>query len=383
MAGIALGVAALIVVLSVMNGFQKEVRDRMLSVLSHIEITSPNGLVDWEPIAETLAKQAHVLGVAPMVSSQGLLSRAESMRGVVLRGVDPALEGRVSDLPKQLIVGSISDLKPGQFGVVLGTQLAGTLGVRVGDRVNLLVPEGDLTPAGMMPRMRALQVIGMVDSGHYEYDSTLAVMHWKDAAALLRMTDPTGLRVKIDDMQKAPEIAVRLAQVVPQALWVSDWSRSNRNWFAAVQTEKKMMFIILTLIIAVAAFNLVSTLVMTVTDKQADIAILRTMGASAGLVQRIFLVQGLAIGLLGSLLGVAFGLLIALNIDVIVPFIETLFRVQFLPRDIYFISQLPSDVRLDDVLKVGIMAFALSILATIYPSRRAAQVKPAEALRYE
>ena len=383
MAGIALGVAALIVVLSVMNGFQKEVRDRMLSVLSHIEITSPNGLSDWEPIAETLAKQAHVLGVAPMVSSQGLLSRAESMRGVVLRGVDPALEGRVSDLPKQLIVGSISDLKPGQFGVVLGTQLAGTLGIRVGDRVNLLVPEGDLTPAGMMPRMRALQVVGMVDSGHYEYDSTLAVLHWKDAAALLRMTDPTGLRVKVDDMQKAPEIAVRLAQVVPQALWVSDWSRSNRNWFAAVQTEKKMMFIILTLIIAVAAFNLVSTLVMTVTDKQADIAILRTMGASAGLVQRIFLVQGLAIGLLGSLLGVGFGLLIALNIDVIVPFIETLFRVQFLPRDIYFISQLPSDVRLDDVLKVGIMAFVLSILATIYPSRRAAQVKPAEALRYE
>ena len=383
MAGIALGVAALIVVLSVMNGFQKEVRDRMLSVLSHIEITSPNGLSDWEPIAETLAKQAHVLGVAPMVSSQGLLSRAESMRGVVLRGVDPALEGRVSDLPKQLIVGSISDLKPGQFGVVLGTQLAGTLGIRVGDRVNLLVPEGDLTPAGMMPRMRALQVVGMVDSGHYEYDSTLAVMHWKDAAALLRMTDPTGLRVKVDDMQKAPEIVVRLAQVVPQALWVSDWSRSNRNWFAAVQTEKKMMFIILTLIIAVAAFNLVSTLVMTVTDKQADIAILRTMGASAGLVQRIFLVQGLAIGLLGSLLGVGFGLLIALNIDVIVPFIETLFRVQFLPRDIYFISQLPSDVRLDDVLKVGIMAFVLSILATIYPSRRAAQVKPAEALRYE
>ncbi len=383
MAGIALGVAALIVVLSVMNGFQKEVRDRMLSVLSHIEITSPSGLSDWEPIAETLAKQAHVLGVAPMVSSQGLLSRAESMRGVILRCVDPALEGRVSDLPKQLIVGSISDLKPGQFGVVLGTQLAGTLGVRVGDRVNLLVPEGDLTPAGMMPRMRTLQVIGMVDSGHYEYDSTLAVMHWKDAAALLRMTDPTGLRVKVDDMQKAPEIAVRLAQVVPQALWVSDWSRSNRNWFAAVQTEKKMMFIILTLIIAVAAFNLVSTLVMTVTDKQADIAILRTMGASAGLVQRIFLVQGLAIGLLGSLLGVGFGLLIALNIDVIVPFIETLFRVQFLPRDIYFISQLPSDVRFDDVLKVGIMAFVLSILATIYPSRRAAQVKPAEALRYE
>jgi len=383
MAGIALGVAALIVVLSVMNGFQKEVRDRMLSVLSHIEITAPNGLANWEPVAEKLSSQAHVLGVAPMVSSQGLLSRGEAMRGVALRGVAPELEGKVSDLPKQFVAGSIDDLKPGQFGVVLGAQLAGTLGVRIGDRVSLLVPEGDLTPAGMMPRMRALQVVGITDSGHYEYDITLTIMHWKDAAALLRMTDPTGLRVKVDDMQRAPEIAVKLAQVVPQALWVSDWSRSNRNWFAAVQTEKKMMFIILTLIIAVAAFNLVSTLVMTVTDKQADIAILRTMGASAGLVQRIFLVQGLAIGLLGSISGVVFGLLIALNIDVIVPFIETLFRVQFLPRDIYFISQLPSDVRFDDVLTVGVMAFILSILATIYPSRRAAHVKPAEALRYE
>ena len=383
MAGIALGVAALIVVLSVMNGFQKEVRDRMLSVLSHIEVTAPNGLAQWEEIADALSKQPNVLGVAPMVSSQGLLSRADSMRGVAIRGVDPQLEGRVSDLPKQFMVGSMSDLKPGQFGVVLGTQLAGTLGVRVGDRVNLLVPEGDLTPAGTMPRMRALVVVGITDSGHYEYDSTLAVLHWKDAAALLRMGDPTGLRIKVDDMQKSPEIAVRLAKVVPQALWVSDWSRSNRNWFAAVQTEKKMMFIILTLIIAVAAFNLVSTLVMTVTDKQADIAILRTMGASAGMVQRIFLVQGLAIGLLGSVLGVLFGLLIAFNIDVIVPFIEGLFKIQFLPRDIYFINQLPSDVRLDDVLTVGLMAFVLSILATLYPSRRAAQVRPAEALRYE
>jgi lipoprotein-releasing system permease protein len=231
--------------------------------------------------------------------------------------------------------------------------------------------------------MRTLQVLGIVDSGHYEYDSSLAIMHWKDAAALLRLQDPSGLRVKVDDMQRAPEIASELAQVVPQALWVSDWSRSNRNWFAAVQTERKMMFIILTLIIAVAAFNLVSTLVMTVNEKQADIAILRTMGASPGLIQRIFLVQGLAIGLLGSLAGVGLGLLIALNIDVIVPAIEAIFRVRFLPRDVYFISELPSDVRLSDVLTVGLMAFGLSVLATLYPSRRAAQVQPAEALRYE
>jgi lipoprotein-releasing system permease protein len=382
-AGIALGVAALIVVLSVMNGFQKEVRDRMLSVLSHVEITAPDGLANWEPIALKVAAQPHIVGVAPMVSSQGLLSRENVMRGVSIRGVLPTEEGKVSDLPKQFVTGSIEDLKPGAFGVALGTQLANMVGARVGDRIRLIVPESDLTPAGAMPRMRTLQVVGIVDSGHYEYDSSLAIMHWKDAAALLRLQDPSGLRVKVDDMQRAPEIASELAQVVPQAVWVSDWSRSNRNWFAAVQTERKMMFIILTLIIAVAAFNLVSTLVMTVNEKQADIAILRTMGASPGLIQRIFLVQGLAIGLLGSLAGVGLGLLIALNIDVIVPTIEAIFRVRFLPRDIYFISELPSDVRLSDVVTVGLMAFGLSVLATLYPSRRAAQVQPAEALRYE
>jgi lipoprotein-releasing system permease protein len=378
-----LGVAALIVVLSVMNGFQKEVRDRMLSVLSHIEITAPDGLPDWQTLSAKVASQPHVLGVAPMVSSQGLLSRGEIMRGVAVRGVSPAEEGSVSDLPKQFVAGDIADLRPGNFGVVLGAQLANMLGVRVGDRVNLIVPEGDLTPAGVMPRMRALNVVGVVDSGHYEYDSSLAILHWQDAAALLRLRDPSGLRVKVDDMQRAPQIANQLASLVPQALWVTDWSRSNRNWFAAVQTEKKMMFIILTLIIAVAAFNLVSTLVMTVNEKQADIAILRTMGASPGLIQRIFLIQGLAIGLLGSLGGVGLGLLVALNIDVIVPIIEAIFRVQFLPREIYFISELPSDVRLNDVLTVGLMAFGLSILATLYPSRRAAKVQPAEALRYE
>jgi lipoprotein-releasing system permease protein len=382
-AGIALGVAALIVVLSVMNGFQKEVRDRMLSVLSHIEITAPDGLANWEPIALRVATQPHVVGVAPMVQSQGLLSRENVMRGVSIRGVLPSEEGKVSDLPKQFVAGSIEDLKPGTFGVALGAQLANMVGARLGDRIRLVVPESDLTPAGAMPRMRTLQVVGIVDSGHYEYDSSLAIMHWKDAAALLRLQDPSGLRVKVDNMQRAPEIAAELAQVVPQALWVSDWSRSNRNWFAAVQTERKMMFIILTLIIAVAAFNLVSTLVMTVNEKQADIAILRTMGASPGLIQRIFLVQGLAIGLLGSLAGVGLGLLIALNIDVIVPAIEAIFRVRFLPRDVYFISELPSDVRLSDVITVGLMAFGLSVLATLYPSRRAAQVQPAEALRYE
>ena len=382
-AGIALGVASLIVVLSVMNGFQKEVRDRMLSVLSHVEITAPDGLSNWEPLGQKLAKEPHVIGVAPMVSSQGLLTRDNVMRGVAIRGISPSEEGKVSDLPKQFVAGNINDLQPGNFGVALGAQLASIVGARIGDRINLIVPESDLTPAGAMPRMRTLQVVGIVDSGHYEYDSSLAIMHWKDAAALLRLRDPSGLRIKVDDMQRAPEVAAELAAVVPQALWVTDWSRSNRNWFAAVQTEKKMMFIILTLIIAVAAFNLVSTLVMTVNEKQADIAILRTMGASPGLIQRIFLVQGLAIGLMGSIAGVGLGLLIAYNIDVIVPAIEAIFRVRFLPREVYFISELPSDVRMGDVVTVGLMAFGLSVLATLYPSRRAAKVKPAEALRYE
>ena len=381
--GIALGVASLIVVLSVMNGFQKEVRDRMLSVLSHIEIIAPDGLVNWQPLSLTVAAQPHVLGVAPMVSSQGLLSRGGAMRGVSIRGVSPSEEIKVSDLPKQFVSGSINDLTPGSFGVALGSQLAAIIGANVGDRVNLIVPEADLTPAGALPRMRTLQVVGIVDSGHYEFDSTLVIMHWQDAAALLRTRDPTGLRVKVDNMQRAPEIANEIASVLPANVWISDWSRTNRNWFAAVQTEKKMMFIILTLIIAVAAFNLVSTLVMTVNEKQADIAILRTMGASPGMIQRIFLVQGLAIGLLGSLAGVAFGLLIALNIDVIVPAIEAVFRVRFLPRDVYFISELPSDVHLADVLTVGLMAFGLSVLATLYPSSRASKVQPAQALRYE
>lgn len=383
MAGIALGVAALIVVLSVMNGFQKEVRDRMLSVLSHVEILSDGGIANWEDLSKFVSTQPHVKGVAPVLQSQALLSRGEVMRGVGLRGVSPEMEASVSDLPAQFRQGSIQDLRPGEFSIALGSQLAQTLDVRMGEKISVLVPQGDLTPAGMMPRMRAFHIVGIIDSGHYEFDSTLALVHWKDAAALIRSEGPTGLRVKLDDMHIAPEVSAQLNSVLTGSLIATDWSQQNRNWFAAVKTEKRMMFIILALIIAVAAFNLVSTLVMTVTDKQADIAILRTMGASARMVQQIFFVQGLAIGVLGSLIGVILGLLIACNIDVLVPLIERAFRVQFLPRDIYLISQLPSDVRASDVLTVGGMAFFLSLLATLYPSWRAAKVRPAEALRYE
>ena len=390
MLGIGLGVAALVIVLSVMNGFQKEVRDRMLSVVSHIEVISADGGA-LEDLAGTLHQvRAHpqVVGAAPFIAAQALLARGEDMKGVLVRGIDPALEPGVVDLSVASQgfnkgMPGVNALVPGQFGVVLGVDLARQLGLRIGDPVTLIAPNGQVTPAGVLPRLKQMQVVGLFNSGHYEYDSALVMLHVADAGKIFRIEGPTGIRLKIKDLHEARTVARELAPALPMGMAVRDWTQQNRTWFAAVQVEKRMMFIILTLIVAVAAFNLVSTLVMTVTDKQADIAILRTMGASAGLVQRIFLVQGLAIGLLGSLLGVGFGLLIALNIDVIVPFIETLFRVQFLPRDIYFISQLPSDVRLDDVLKVGIMAFVLSILATIYPSRRAAQVKPAEALRYE
>ena len=382
MVGIALGVAALIVVLSVMNGFQKEVRDRMLSVLSHIEIHAPAGLGDWEPLVTQVKTHPHVTGVAPMVMSQALISRGDVMRGVAIRGIDPALELGVSDIPRHFIQGSIDQLRPGEFGLALGAELAMALGVQLGDRITMMVPEGDINPAGMTPRMRTFKLIGVIDSGHYEFDSTLAVIHWKDAAALLRLDGPSGLRLKLDDMQIAAKVGDELALKLPN-LWVKDWSRQNKNWFAAVQTEKRMMFIILTLIIAVAAFNLVSTLVMTVTDKQGDIAILRTMGASASMIQRIFFAQGFMIGALGTLGGVFLGLLVALNIDVIIPVIEAIFRVQFIPRDIYFISSLPSDVRSGDVVTVGLMAFCLSLLATLYPSWRAAKVQPANALRYE
>ena len=382
MIGIALGVAALIVVLSVMNGFQKEVRDRMLSVLSHVEIHAPSGLGDWQPILDKVRTHQQVVGAAPMVMSQALVTRGDVMRGVAIRGIDPDAEGRVSDIPRHFIQGQVGQLKPGEFGLALGAELAMVLGVQLGDRITVMVPEGDINPAGVTPRMRAFKLVGIIDSGHYEFDSTLAVIHWKDAAALLRLDGPSGLRLKLVDMQKAAKVADELAVQLP-GLWVKDWTRQNKNWFAAVQTEKRMMFIILTLIIAVAAFNLVSTLVMTVTDKQGDIAILRTMGASAGMIQRIFFAQGFMIGALGTILGVTLGLLISLNIDVIVPVIEAVFRVQFLPRDIYFISSLPSDVRVGDVVTVGLMSFGLSLLATLYPSWRAAKVQPASALRYE
>ena len=383
MLGIALGVAALIIVLSVMNGFQKEVRDRMLSVLAHIEVMAPNSLPDWQRTANEARQNKEVIGAAPYVGAQAMITRDEAVRGVLLRGVSPADEPKVSDIGNDFKSGSMDDLKPGEFGIALGKELARGLGVQVGDKVTLLAPQGTITPAGVLPRLKQFTVTGVFESGHYEFDSSLALVNMEDAERLFRLDGPTGVRLKLVDMDRAPQVAEALSRTLTGELYIRDWSRQNKNWFAAVKTEKKMMFIILTLIIAVAAFNLVSTLVMTVTDKQADIAILRTMGAQPASIMKIFIVQGVAIGFIGTLLGVGFGTLIAYNIDVIVPFIERLFHVQFLPRDIYFISELPSDPRVNDIATIGIISFILASVATLYPSWHASRVNPAEALRYE
>lgn len=384
MAGIALGVAALIVVLSVMNGFQKEVRDRMLSVLAHIEVFDATGaLPDWQQTAKEAFMDREVKGAAPYVAGQAMMTRDDTVRGVVVRGVLPQEEPKVSDVASQVKQGSFNDLRPGEFNIVLGLELARSMQARVGDRVTLIAPQGQVTPAGVIPRLKQFTVVGIFEAGHFEFDSSLAFMHLEDAEKMFRLSAPSGLRLRIADMQQAPQVAQDLSRILTGDVLIRDWSQQNRNWFAAVQTEKRMMFIILTLIIAVAAFNLVSTLVMTVTDKQADIAILRTLGSSPGSIMKIFMIQGALVGLIGTAIGVGGGVLVALNVDIIVPFIEHLLGVQFLPRDIYLISALPSDLRWPDVWTIGMVAVVLAFLATLYPSWRAARVRPAEALRYE
>ena len=389
MLGIALGVAALIIVLSVMNGFQKEVRDRMLGVISHIEIFAPNGaaLPDLQRTLAEVKRNPEVIGAAPFIGSQALLARGEDMKGVIVRGIDPALEREVRDLANDAKGGArgevLNKLVPGQFGIVLGVELARMLGVRVGDPVTLIAPSGQVTPAGVVPRLKQMTVVGTFDSGHYEYDSALAMLHIKDAERIFRLEGPTGVQLKLKDLNQAREVAGQLAGTLSDDLLIRDWTRQNRTWFAAVQVEKRMMFIILTLIVAVAAFNLVSTLVMTVTDKRADIAILRTLGASPGSIMKIFVVQGALVGVIGTLAGLVLGLAVAWNIDVIVPALERLFHASFLPKDIYLISRMPSDPQEGDIVPIAVISLVLAFVATLYPSWRASRVNPAEALRYE
>lgn len=384
MGGIALGVAALIIVLSVMNGFQKEVRDRMLSVLPHVEVFDTTGVIpDWQATAKEAAQHPEVLGSAPYVDAQAMMINDGIMQGVMLRGILPTEEPKVSEIVTKVKQGRLTDLKSGEFSIVLGVDLARAMKVGLGDKVTLAAPESQLTPAGMLPRLKAFKVVGIFEAGYYPADSGMAFIDMADAQKFFRQESPSGLRIKIKDMLKAPLVASQLEQALNGQLIARDWSRQNSNYFAAVKTEKTMMFIILTLIIAVAAFNLVSTLVMTVTEKQADIAILRTLGASPTSIMKIFMVQGGLVGILGALIGVGSGVLVALNIDVIVPFIERILGIEFLSKDIYMISTLPSELRWNDVSTIAIISISLAFLATIYPSWRASRVKPAEALRYE
>jgi lipoprotein-releasing system permease protein len=385
MIGIAVGVWALIVVLSVMNGFQKEVRTRILGVASHVQISSiDNRLSDWRSIAAAAAQHPRVLAAAPFVQAQAMLSAGQAVRGALVRGILPEEEGKVADLGQHMRSGSLSDLRPGEFGVILGADLARGLGVLPGDKVALVAPQGVVTPAGIIPRLKQFTVVGIFEAGIVDADAGLALVHLRDAQTLYQLGEAvSGVRLRLDDLFAARSVARELMARLPQNLFASDWTRSHANFFRAVEIEKRVMFIILTLIILVAAINIISTLVVAVTDKQADIAILRTLGAAPGSVMQIFIVQGMVIGIVGTLIGAGLGIVTALNIDVIVPAIENAFNIKFLSKDVYLIPELPSDLQAGDVGSIVLMALGLSFFATLYPSWRAARVNPAEALRYE
>jgi lipoprotein-releasing system permease protein len=385
MLGIALGVAALIVVLSVMNGFQKEVRARILGVVSHVQITgAENRLYDWQEVAREAASLPAVVAAAPFVNAQGMLMLGPSVRGVIVRGVVPELEQKVAEIGLRMVAGKLESLVPGEFSIVLGAELARALGARIGDRVTLIAPQGLVTPAGILPRLKQFTVEGVFEVGMFEYDSTLALINLADAQKLYGMGDAaSGVRLKLRDLFESRQVTRDLITRLKGDVYISDWTRSHANYFRAVQIEKTMMFIILLLIVAVAAFNIVSTLVMAVTDKQPDIAILRTLGASPGGIMKIFVVQGALIGVIGTLIGVAGGIALALNIDVVVPFLERLLSMKFLSQEVYYITELPSDLQSGDVLSIALVSLFLSLIATLYPSWRAARVNPAEALRYE
>ncbi len=383
--GIALGVMALITVLSVMNGFQRTLRQRILGVISDVTISGPqHRMPHWHRIAKIAARQKGVLAAAPYVRGEGLLVHGRYSSGALIRGVIPKREKTVSDIATHMVSGRLSALRPGRFGIVLGRYLAWRLGATVGSRVLLVAPGGMVTPAGFLPRLRSFRVVGIFDVGMYEYDAGLALVDMHDAQALYRLgREVSGVRLRLADINKAPAVRRVLATQLPSYCTVRDWSQEHANFFRALRIEKTVMFVILLLIVAVAAFNIVATLVMVVTDKRADIAILRTLGASPASVLVIFLVQGTLIGLMGTVFGVIAGVVLSLNVTTIVPFIEHVFHTHFLSANVYYISELPSHLRWADVMHVATASFLMSFLATIYPAWRAARTAPAEALRYE
>ncbi len=383
--GIAVGIWALIIIMSVMNGFQKEIRARILGVSSHIQIEGvEHGLANWQDVAAQAQQHPDVIASAPYVNGQGLLAAGPYVRGAVIRGILPEQEARVADIGQQIKAGKLADLKAGEFGIILGLELARALRAGVGDRIVLITPQGQVTPAGMMPRLKQFTVVGVFSAGHYEYDSTLALVHINDAQKLYQLENTvSGVRLKVDDIFKAPQIARELAGRINVDAYVRDWSQQNATYFRAIQIEKRMMFIIVALVMLVASFNLVSTLAMAVTDKHPDIAILRTLGASPASIMKIFMTQGAVTGVIGTFVGVLIGVISAYNVSAIVLFFEQTFNFQILSKEVYYISELPSDVQLWDVVWVAGVSLALSFLATLYPSWRASKVNPAEALRYE
>lgn len=385
MFGIALGVMALIVVLSVMNGFEKELKGRILGMVSHVTVSSLDGsLKDWRSLSDQITNNDSVVGIAPYVEAEAMLSNFSSVSGAIIRGIEPEFETQVSEIHQHMTFGKLSDLVAGEYSIVLGTGLANSLDVVPGDRVTMITPQASVSPVGLLPRLRRFKVVGLFEIGVYEYDRSSAIIHTQDASRLFRLDGGvTGLRLKLQDMDIAPKVRNQIKKQVGFDYWVSDWTLRHSNYFKAVKTEKTVMFIILSLIVAVAAFNIVSTLVMVVADKQADIAILRTIGMSPTSIMWVFMVQGTIIGVVGTLLGLGSGVLIASYIDVIIPALEQFFQTQFLPTGVYPITELPSDMRQSDVIKISVLSFLISVLATLYPALRAAKTKPAEALSYE
>jgi lipoprotein-releasing system permease protein len=385
MLGIALGVTALITVLSVMNGFEQELRDRILGMASHATVTTYGGrLENWKSVEQVVLEHDEVIAAAPYVRGESMLSAGKQVSGAIIRGILPAAEGAVSDVVAHIRDGSVRHLKPGDYGIILGSELAYAMGVGLGDPVTVVSPRVMIGPTGVLPRLRRFTVVGIFEVGMYEYDRGVALVHLEDAARLLQLGDDiTGVRLKLDDLFRAPVVAAELGRQLAGDYLVRDWTRQHANFFRAVKTEKRVMFIILTLIIAVAAFNIVSTLVMVVADKRSDIAILRTLGASPRSIMMIFVIQGAIIGVFGTLLGVAGGVALALNVETLVPAIEAFFNVQFLAADVYYISDVPSELHWDDVGVMASVALLLSLLATLYPAWRAARTHPVEALRYE
>jgi len=385
MLGIMLGVMALITVLSVMNGFEQELRERILGMVSHVSITGGGKpLAAWPSIDARVRTHPQVVGVAPYVEKQGMLVVGQSVSGAVLRGVRPDLEPQVSEVSEKMTKGRLADLTPGKFQIVLGQELADTLQVGLGDKVTVVIPKTLVTPAGITPRLKRFTVVGLFSVGMHEYDSAMALMHLQDAQKLFRLRDQvSGVRLKLTDLYLARSVSQELYKVLPEGAYPNDWTWQHANFFRALKIEKRMMFLIVALIIAVAAFNIVSSLVMVVTDKKSDIAILKTLGASPASIMGIFVVQGIVIGLVGTVIGVILGVALSLNIETLVPMLENWLDMEFLPGDVYYISTFPSDMHWQDVWQVGSLAFVLTLLATLYPAWRAANTQPAEALRYE